>query len=196
MKTFDSCCKAYHAINADAVAHFGSELGVEIRNKVMLADLSLFMDLDNWPDNPELQALTDAQKTTLREWGPGYDQKLQAFHKRTEELKQARYQAVCQALRVLGEEMGAEYELLTSGPLDQRIADVLTKADLLRKTFLDGFGYVDLRDAESNFAKGFFKATKLKKTELYSDLNLCSQIRENGSRISVEEKVRLGFHQE
>ncbi|QCT95438.1 hypothetical protein FEV13_00370 (plasmid) [Stutzerimonas degradans] len=196
MKTFDSCCKAYHAILEEACAHFSSELGVEIRDKVMLAEVNLYLDLDNWPDNPELQALTEAQKQTLREWGPGYMQRLQAFHKKTDELEQARYQAVCQALRVLGEQMGAEFNGKPIGPLDQRVADVLSKADLLRKTQLDGFGYVDVLEPESNFAKGFFKVTMLNKTGLFSDLKLCSQIRENGSRFSDEEKARLGFHQE
>lgn len=196
MKTFETCCKDYHAANGELEAHFGSELGGEIRNKVMHVDLSLHLDLSHSPHAYALPAIAEAQKATLEELGPDFSQKYQAFQNRTEVLKQARYQAFCEALGQLGEEMGVEYQVNTSGPLDQRIADVLTKADLLRKTSLDGFGYVDLLDLESSFSKGFFSVTGLTKIKLYNDLKLCSQIREGGIRISAEERVRLGFHQE
>lgn len=196
METFETCCKAFHAIKAQALEHFSSEFGIEVRDKVMLAEVSLYLDLDNWPGNPELRELTDAQKETLRVWGQGYMPKLQAFHQKTAELRQAAYQAVCKALKLLGEELGREFLTLPPGPLDERIAAVLSKGDLLRKTHLDGFGYVNVLEPEDNFAKGFYKATALRKSELYKDLKACAQIRENGLRFSDEEKVRLGFHQE
>ncbi|WP_449100346.1 hypothetical protein [Pseudomonas veronii] len=69
MKTFESCCKAFHAVEAAIVAHRNSELGVEIQEKTMLGKLSMFMDLDNWPENPDLQGLTEADEKQLREWG-------------------------------------------------------------------------------------------------------------------------------
>lgn len=196
MQTFENCCQEYHVIFAAALGHFSSDMAVEVRNKEMAPDLNLYLDLDNWPDNPELLDLTEAQKQRLREWGPDYMQKLQAFHDKTEELKQAVHQTVCEALKVLGEEMGREFLTQTSGPFDERIATVLSRADLLRKTLLDGFGYVDVLDPESNFAKGFFKVTKLNKTKLFSDLKLCAQIRENGTLHSFEIMKQLGFHQE
>ncbi len=34
MKTFEAGCKAYHAANSELEAHYGSEQGIEIRNKV------------------------------------------------------------------------------------------------------------------------------------------------------------------
>ncbi|KIZ34856.1 hypothetical protein LNN35_21505 [Pseudomonas stutzeri] len=196
MKTFEAGCKAYHAANSELEAHYGSEQGIEIRNKVPHVDLSLYLDLSNTPHAYALPAIAAAQKASLDEQGPDFTKKYEAFKNRTEMLVQARYQAFCDALGLLGEEMGAEYKFNTSGPLDQRIADVLTKGDLLRKTLLDGFGYVDLLDLESSFSKGFFTVTGLTKIKLYNDLKLCSQIREGGIRISAEERVRLGFHQE
>ncbi len=39
MKTFESCCKAFHALEAAIVAHRNSELGVEIQEKTMLGKI-------------------------------------------------------------------------------------------------------------------------------------------------------------
>lgn len=193
MKSFDSCCKAFRDVEADIAAHFASEMAVEIREKTMLNKLSMFMDLDNWPDSPDLQGVTIEDEKRLREWGAVYSQKLQAFHAKTDELKKRRYEVVCEALRILGKEMGDEFTLLTSGPLDERIANVLSKADLLRKTCLDGIGYVDIVDPNTFFAKGFYSTTKLQKTKLYSDLKLCTEHRSGAQLLTAEEMVRLGF---
>lgn len=193
MKSFDASCKDFHNVVAEIAAHSSSELGVEIQGKTMLHKLSMFMDLDNWPASPDLVGITDEQEMELREWGPVYTKRLEAFHAKAEELRKDRYKAVCVDLTALGEEMGEEYNFFTSGPLDERIADVLCKADLLRKTQLDGLGYVDVLDPETNFAKGFYKTTKLKRTELFRDLKLCAQSRNDGVVLELEEMVRLGF---
>jgi len=128
MKTFESCCKAYHALKAEIEAH-----------------------RDSGAPLPSIKEL---------------EQKQSSVH--------------AHALRMLGEEMGDEFSFFTSGPLDQRIADVLCKADLLRKTLLDGFGYVNVLDPENSFAQGFFSTVGLTKESLFRDLKLCSQHRYNG----------------
>ncbi|WP_449100345.1 hypothetical protein [Pseudomonas veronii] len=124
-----------------------------------------------------------------------YSKRLQDFHAKAEELRKERYNAVCRALRLLGEEIGLQFNFFTSGPLDERIANVLSHADLLRKTLLDGLGYVDVLDPETNFAKGFYSTTKLKKTELFHDLKLCAEFRNNGVLHAYEVMARLGFHE-
>lgn len=192
MKTFEAWCKEFHACQAELDAHLSSDQGVEISKKVKHVDIFIYGDLDNYL----MQALADEHIASLQEQTLEFLQKYQAFKIKNEELDQARYQAFCEALGQLGRELGVEYQVNTSGPLDQRIADVLTKGDLLRKTLLDGFGYVDLLNHGSSFSKGFFTVTGLTKIKLYNDLKLCSQIREGGIRISAEERVRLGFHQE
>jgi hypothetical protein len=141
MKTYESCCKAYHALVVEIATHRKSEV-------------------------PTLMI---------------------------EELEQEQSRVLTQALRMLGEEMGEEFNLFTSGPLDQRIADVLCKADLLRKTLLDGFGYVNVLDEENSFARGFFGTASLEKNSLFRDLKLCSQHRYNGVVHSQQVMTALGF---
>jgi len=147
MKSFESCCKAYQAVETEIATYFAA-------NK---ADPDSIKELD--------------------------------------QLKQKRYEVVSKALKLLGEEMGEVFNLLTSGPLDERIADVLSQADLLRKTLLDGMGYVDIVDPTTLFATGFYGTTKLEKTQLFADLKRCTEHR-NGSRLSAEERVRLGFDED
>ncbi|WP_137887476.1 hypothetical protein [Pseudomonas sp. 2FE] len=195
MKTFESCSKAFHAAEAAIVAHRCSELGIEVQGKTMLKKLSMFLDLDNWPESPDLRGLTKEDEQDLRVWGADYSTRLQDFHRKAEELRTERHNALCSALRSLGKEIGCEF-LELCGPLDQRFADALCKADRLRKTMLDGIGYVDLIDPETNFAKGFYGATALKKTELFHNLKLCAEYRNNGTRHSDEVMAKLGFAEE
>ncbi|MCC9289609.1 hypothetical protein [Pseudomonas aeruginosa] len=193
MKSFESCCQAFHAVDAAIVAHRNSELGVEIQEKSMLGKLSMYMELDNCPENPDLHGLTEADDKQLRECGVVNSKRLQDFHAEAEELRMERYNAVCRALRLLGEENGLQFNFYTSGALDERIANVLSHAVLLRKTLLDGLGYVDVHDPETNFAKRFYSTTKLKKTELFHVLKLCAEFRYNGVLLAYEVLARLGF---
>ena len=141
MKTFESCCKAYHALEAEIAA---------LRNS-------------------EVSAPT------------------------IEQLEQEQSRVHSQALRMLGEEMGAVFTFFTSGPLDQRIADVLCQADQLRKMLLDGFGYVNVLEQDTGFAVGFYDSACLDKNTLFRNLKLCAQHRNNGVVHSQEVMTALGF---
>ncbi|MGA0628441.1 hypothetical protein [Pseudomonas aeruginosa] len=117
---------------------------------------------------------------------------LHDFQAKLEELRKERYEITCKALRALGEEMGREFNLLASCPLDERTRVVLRKAGLLRKTKLDGNGKVTLLYPEGYFADGFYSSANWEKEKLLRDLLLCAQHR-HGVLHSPELMARLGL---
>lgn len=121
-----------------------------------------------------------------------FDSCCKAYHALAGEVSDERRAAFRAALRCLGEETGREFQA-TSGPLDMRVAEVLIKADRLRKTQLDDFGYVDVCDQTGDFAKGFYGVIGRTKNELFADLKRCAVIRIDGVRYDDEEMSRLGF---
>jgi len=191
MEAFETCQVDYLLAQHELIAHQRSAFAQEIQSKAMLPALSLY--LDNWPDNPELESLSEDEKALLREWGGPYMEKLSAFHARTETLRAATHEQLLKALQALGEQAGREF-LKLRGPIDQRLAAAVNSASQLRKDKLDGIGLVDgLLETEGRFAKGFYKTSGLEPRVLSEDLRRCYLYRSGGLCLSPDEKARLGF---
>lgn len=196
MKTFADACVAYHAACEAICEHQGAEMAVDIRSKKHLEKFSAYSDLTYWPESPLLEGIGDAEKAELVAWGDQYAEQLKVFHAKTETLLKARFEALCNGLHSLGYETGKAYREAV-GAFDERVQGLLAKADQRRKVELDGIGYVCVREEGSNFGKGFYKASGLKRTQMFADLKLCAQIRElKGPAQKYGDIVRLGFAEE
>lgn len=196
MKTFAQACVDYHAACEAVCEHQRSEMAVDIRTKKYLEKFSAYSDLTHWPESHLLEGMGESERAELVAWGDQYAEQLKAFHGQTETLILDRFQALCVALQALGYESGKAF-LERHGALDERVHGVLGDADLRRKTELDGIGYVCVREEDGHFAKGFFKASGLKRTPMYADLKRCAELRQSGlHKASEEELKRLGMLQE
>ncbi|GAB3392044.1 hypothetical protein [Azotobacter armeniacus] len=199
MEAFETCQVAYRLAQHELIAHQRSAFAQEIQSGTMLPALSLYMDLDNWLDNPALESLSEDDKALLREWGESYTKQLSAFHARAETLHAATHERLLRALQALGEQAGREF-LKLQGPLERRIATVLTNASQIRQNKLDGIGSVGgvLGTETTRFAQGFYKTSGLNPKELSEglseDLKRCYLYR-SGVPIP-DEKTRLGFADE
>lgn len=193
MEAFETCQVDYLLAQHELIAHQRSAFAQEIQSKAMLPALSLYLDLDNWPDNPELGSLSEDDKALLREWGEPYTKQLSAFHAKTETLRVTAHEQLLKALQALGEQAGREF-LNLQGPLDQRIAAVISTASQARKDTLDGIGLTEgLLETESRFAKGFYKTSGLEPKALSEDLRRCHLYRSGDLYLDPDEKARLGF---
>lgn len=193
MDAFETCQVAYRLAQHELIAHQRSAFAQEIQSRTLLPALSLYLDLDNWPDNPALESLGEHEKALLREWGGPYREQLSAFHARTETLRAATHEQLLKALQALGEQAGREL-LKLQGPLDQRVAAAVNSASRARKDKLDGIGLVGgLLETEGRFARGFYRTSGLKPKALSEDLRRCHLYRAGDIRLDPDEKTRLGF---
>jgi hypothetical protein len=196
MKTFAQACTEYRAACEAVSEHQRSEMAVDIRTKKHLEKFSAYSDLTHWPESHLLEGMGEAERAELVAWGDQYSGQLKAFHAKTETLIRERFEALCQALCALGHESGKAFRE-RDGAFDERVHGVLRDADLRRKTELDGIGYVCVREEDGHFAKGFFKASGLKRTSMYADLKRCAELRESGlAKASEEELNRFGIRLE
>lgn len=196
MKTFAQASTDYRAACEAISEHQRSEMAVGIRTKKYLEKFSAYSDLTHWPESHLLEGMGELERKELVAWGDQYSEQLKAFHARTETLIQERFQALSHALQALGYESGKAF-LERDGALDERVHGVLGDADMRRKTELDGIGYVCVREEEGHFARGFFKASGLKRTAMYADLNRCAELRQMAlPNASEAELKRLGLCRE
>ncbi|HBP5954176.1 TPA: hypothetical protein L6A25_30500 [Pseudomonas aeruginosa] len=196
MKTFAQACTEYRAACEAVSEHQRSEMAVDIRTKKHLEKFSAYSDLTHWPESHLLEGMGETERAELVVWGDQYAEQLKIFHGNTETLIRDRFQALCIALEALGYETGKAF-LERHGAFDIRVHGVLGEADKRRKTELDGIGYVCIREQEGHFAKGFFKASGLKRDLVYAGLRRCAELRQSGlDKADVEELKHYGMLQE
>jgi len=195
MKKMQEAIQAYKDAVMALQGHLGSEFAMGKGTVEKTQRLQAYLDLANWPESPLLEGLDAQAKEELRVWGEAYSQALKAFHQKTSELADSRLAALHQALLEMGMQAGQEF-LAMVGPLDERVAKVLSDYDSKRRHELDGIGYVDVLDANASFGKGFYKSCKMKRVPFYADLRLCAQYREGSIKLNSGEKTRLGFVEE
>jgi hypothetical protein len=172
MQKFTNVFRAFRAckaVDASLVAHANSEFALQKQEEVTRARYQAYLDLENWPASPLLVGMSAPAKAELRNWGDEYTAVLNAFHAQTNALQANRLTALQEALYALGVQAGQEF-LKSVGALDRRLAKVTIGAGSVRCNMLDGKRYVSVFEEGSNFAKGFFQATKLKHATLLADL--------------------------
>lgn len=192
MKTFAQACVDYHAACEAVREHQQSDMAVGIRTKKYVERFNAYSDMIHWPQSPLLVGMGDVERAELKAWGDQYAEQLRVFHANTENLIKARYVALSNALQALGYETANRY-LATPGAFDERVHGALAEADRRRKTDLDGIGYVCVREEDGNFAKGFFKASGLKRTTMFADLKRCAELRQGSVKAEEGELERFGM---
>lgn len=186
---------AFKVADAAHAAHLASEIAVMKQNQANAQRFLVYIDLKTWPESPCTVGMSDQEKHELMAWGDKYAAAMKLYREEAYKLQEKRTAALNAALYLLGEHAGRAF-VMALGPFDDRIALVLAQADNIRYQQLDGFGYVNVREEDDSFAKGFYQTTGLKKSQLFADMALCSQYRQQWKQVAPAELERLGFVEE
>ncbi len=161
MKTFDQRCQAYHLALSLLNAHEGSDESHEIGSNHNRERFQLYLDLVHWPESPDLKTLNHEQTADLIQWGALFQEKLNAFHDKKQELRSELTACLLEALKTLGVESGHDFTSMP-GTAASRLGVVFSGASNKRKTMLDGISYVSKYDTDkSHFLPSFLRTAKL-----------------------------------
>lgn len=171
MKTFTQYCQDYHLAEKALSDHYKSEFWTNAKSLPVRFRFQQYLDLENWPQSPDLRGLTIQDREQLKVWGKAHEERLNAFHDQTRAINQRIFESKIGALVSLGVLAGKAFRV-TAGRLDERAERLIVRFGERRKKYLDGIDYVSLLEVDGPFSKGFFRQTKLNRSEFLKDLQL------------------------